>query len=51
MMNKLIVAVEENKHFNRGNKVEKAFDRIVNEGWLHHENIKSQKEELKNENK
>lgn len=50
MMNKLIVAVEANKHYTRGNKVEKAFERIVNEGWLHHENIKSQKEELKNEN-
>lgn len=50
MMNKLIVAVEANKHYTRGNKVEKAFEKIVNEGWLHHENIKSQKEELKNEN-
>ena len=50
MMRKLIVAVENNKHYTRGNKVEKAFERIVNEGWLHHENIKSQKEELVNEN-
>lgn len=51
MMNKLIVAVESNKHYTRGNKVEKAFEKIVNEGWLHHENIKSQKEELTHENK
>ena len=50
MMNKLIVAVENNKHYTRGNKVEKAFERIINEGWLHHENIKSKKEEIKNEN-
>lgn len=50
MMNKLIVAVESNKHYTRGNKVEKAFEKIVNEGWLHYENIKAQKEELKNEN-
>lgn len=50
MMNKLIVAVEANKHYTRGNKVEKAFEKIVNEGWLHHESIKSQKEELKHEN-
>lgn len=50
MMNKLIVAIEANKHYTRGNKVEKAFEKIVNEGWLHHENIKLQKEELKNEN-
>ena len=49
MMQKLIVAVEENKHFSRGNKVGKAFDRIINEGWLHHSNIKAAKEDLKNE--
>ena len=29
---------------------EKAFEKIINEGWLHHENIKMQKEEIKNEN-
>lgn len=50
MMNKLIVAVEKNKHYTRGNKVEKTFEKIINEGWLHHENIKTQKEEIKNEN-
>lgn len=50
MMQKLIVAVEENKHFSRGNKVSKAFDRIINEGWLHHNNIKAAKEDMKNEN-
>lgn len=50
MMNKLIVAVESNKYYTKGNKVEKAFDKIINEGWLHHENIKMQKEEIKNEN-
>lgn len=49
MMQKLIVAVEENKHYSRGNKVAKAFDRIINEGWLHHSNIKAAKEDLKNE--
>lgn len=51
MMKKLIVAVEQNKHYSRGNKVAKAFDRVVNEGWLHHANIKSAKEDLNNENK
>lgn len=51
MMQKLIVAVEENKHYSRGNKVGKAFDRIINEGWLHHSNIKAAKEEVKNEDK
>ena len=44
MMQKLIVAVEKNKHYSRGNKVAKAFDKVVNEGWLHHENIKAAKE-------
>lgn len=50
MMKKLIIAVENNKHYTKGNKVEKAFEKIINEGWLHHENIKAQKEEIKNEN-
>lgn len=51
MMRKLIVAVDSNKHYSRGNKVSKAFDRVINEGWLHHENIKAAKEEISNENK
>lgn len=51
MMKKLIVAVEQNKHYSKGNKVAKAFDKVVNEGWLHHANIKSAKEDLNNENK
>lgn len=49
MMQKLIVAVEQNKHYSRGNKVAKAFDRVINEGWLHHENIKAAKEDMINE--
>ena len=49
MVNKLVVAVEKNKHYSKGNKVDKAFDRIVNEGWLHYENIKAAKEDLTNE--
>lgn len=51
MMRKLIVAVEKNKYFSRGNKVAKAFDKVINEGWLHYENIKSAKEEITNEDK
>lgn len=51
MVNKLIVAVEENKHYSKGNKVEKAFEKVVNEGWLHYGNIKAAKEEIQNENK
>lgn len=49
MVSKLIVAVEENKHFSKGNKVEKAFERVISEGWLHHSNIKDAWEEIKNE--
>lgn len=51
LLNKLVVAVEENKHFSKGNKVEKAFEKVINEGWLHHESIKAAKEEIQNENK
>lgn len=49
MMQKLIIAVEKNKHYSRGNKVAKAFDKVVNEGWLHHQNIKAAKEDMINE--
>lgn len=51
LINKLVVAVEDNKHFTKGNKVEKAFERVINEEWLHYENIKAAKEEMQNENK
>ena len=47
---KLIVAIEENKHYTRGNKVQKAFDRVVNEGWLHYSNIQRAKGSIDNEN-
>lgn len=49
MIRKLVIAVEQNKHFSKGKKVEKAFDRVVNEGWLHHENIKAAKEDIAHE--
>lgn len=49
MVNKLVVVVEENKHYSKGNRVEKAFDKVINEGWLHYNNMKSAKEEIKNE--
>lgn len=51
MVRKLVVAVEQNKHFSNTKKVEKAFDKVLNEGWLHHKNIKVAKEEIINENK
>ena len=49
MMSKLIIAVEKNKHYTRGQKVNKAFDKVVNEGWLHYETIKRAKEDMQNE--
>lgn len=50
MLCKLVVAVENNKHYTRGQKVNKAFDRIINEGWLHYDNIKKAKEVMADEN-
>ncbi len=50
MLSKLVVAIEHNKHYTRGQKVNKAFDRVVNEGWLHYENIKKAKEDVNHEN-
>lgn len=50
MLAKLVVAIENNKHYTRGQKVNKAFDKVVNEGWLHYENIKKAKEDINNEN-
>ena len=39
LISKLIVEIEANKNYTKGNKVAKAFDRIINQGWLHHETI------------
>lgn len=50
MFSKLVVAIEQNKYYTRGQKTNKAFDSIINEGWLHYENIKKAKEDLDNEN-
>ena len=50
MFAKLVVVVENNKHFTRGQKINKAFDKVINEGWLHYQNIKNAKEEISNEN-
>lgn len=39
MMSKLIIGIEANKNYTRGNMVTKAFDRVMNQGWLHFESI------------
>lgn len=49
MISKLIIAIDNNKHYTKSQKVSKAFDKVLNEGWLHYENIKQAKDEI-NEN-
>lgn len=50
MFSKLVVAIEQNKHNTRSNKLQKTFDRIINEGWLHYENIEAGKGAVEDEN-
>lgn len=39
LITKLIVSVDTNKHITRNNKVQKAFDRIIGQGWLHYDAV------------
>ena len=39
LITKLIVSVDENKHITRNNKLQKAFDQIINQNWLHYNSI------------
>lgn len=39
MVSKLIISIAENKNYARSSIVSKDFDKILNEGWLHFENI------------
>ena len=39
LISKLIVEIETNKNYTKGSRVTKAFDRIINQGWLHFETI------------
>ena len=36
---KLIIEIEENKNYTRSSMVTKAFDKIINQGWLHFNSI------------
>lgn len=47
LISKLIIEIESNKNFTNNSMVTKAFDRIINQGWLHFENIEKG---LQNEN-
>ena len=48
LISKLIIEIDANKYYTKGSAVTKAFDRIMNQGWLHFETIEK---ELKNEDK
>lgn len=39
MISKLIIEIEANKNYTRSTMVTKAFDRILNQGWLHFDTI------------
>lgn len=39
LITKLILSVDENKHITRNNKLQKNFDQILNQGWLHFNTI------------
>ncbi len=39
LITKLIVSVDTNKHITRSNKMQKAFDQIINQNWLHYDAI------------
>lgn len=39
LITKLIVSVDTNKHITRNNKVQKAFDQIIGQGWLHYDAV------------
>lgn len=50
LFSKLVIAIEQNKHNTRSNKLTKTFDRIINEGWLHFDAIEAGKGAIENEN-
>lgn len=39
LITKLIVSVDTNKHITRNNKIQKTFDQIINQGWLHYDAV------------
>ncbi len=39
LITKLIVSVDDNKHITRNNKLQKTFNQIINQTWLHYDNI------------
>ena len=47
LISKLIIEIEANKNYTNNSMLTKAFDRIINQGWLHFESIEKG---LQNEN-
>ena len=39
LITKLIVSVDTNKHITKNNKMQKAFDSIIGQGWLHYDSV------------
>ena len=39
LISKLIVEIESNKNYTKGSRVTKAFDKIINQGWIHFDTI------------
>lgn len=39
LITKLIVSVDSNKNITRNNKMQKAFDQIIGQGWLHYDAV------------
>lgn len=39
LISKLIIEIDANKNYTKGSVIAKAFDKILNQGWLHHNNI------------
>ena len=47
LMTKLIVTVEKNKHITRNNRMQKEFDKVIRQDWIHVDAIK---DGIRNEN-
>lgn len=41
LITKLIVSINNNKYIARSSKMQKEFDRLINQEWIHYENIQA----------
>lgn len=42
LLTKLIVSIDKNKHLTNSNKLQREFDKIINQSWLHNDAIKKE---------